>query len=48
MKKILNNKTTRTNLVTYLVVVIAFVVMQLANSAGMLSSSMKGLLLYNC
>ena len=48
MKKILNNKTTRTNLVTYLVVVIAFVVMQLANSAGMLSSSMKGLLVPIC
>ena len=48
MKKILNNKTTRTNLVTYLVVVIAFVVMQLANSAGMLGSSMKGLLVPIC
>ena len=48
MKKILNNKTTRTNLVTYLVVVIAFIVMQLANSAGMLGSSMKGLLVPIC
>ena len=48
MKKILNNKTTRTNLVTYLVVVIAFIVMQLANSAGMLGSSMKGFLVPIC
>ena len=48
MKKILNNKTTRTNLVTYLVVIIAFVVMQTAASAGMLGSSMKGLLVPIC
>ena len=48
MKKILNNKTTRTNLATYLVVIIAFVVMQGAASAGMLGSSMKGLLVPIC
>ena len=32
MKKILNNKTTRTNLLTYLVVIVAFAVMQAMNS----------------
>ena len=48
MKKILNNKTTRTNLLTYLVVIVAFVVMQAMNSAGMLGSSMKGLLVPIC
>ena len=48
MKKLLNNKTTRTNLLTYLVVVLAFVVMQLMSSAGMLSSSMKGFLVPIC
>ena len=48
MKKILNNKTTRTNLLTYLVVIAAFVVMQVMNSAGMLGSSMKGFLVPIC
>ena len=48
MKKLLNNKATRTNLITYLVVVLAFVVMQLMNSAGMLGSSMKGFLVPIC
>ena len=48
MKKILNNKTTRTNLLTYLVVIVAFVVMQSLNTAGMLGSSMKGLLVPIC
>ena len=48
MKKILNNKTTRTNLLTYLVVIVAFAVMQAMNSAGMLGSSMKGFLVPIC
>ena len=48
MKKILNNKTTRTNLITYLVVIIAFIVMQAASSAGLLGSSMKGFLVPIC
>ena len=48
MKKILNNKTTCTNLVTYLVVIVAFILMQVANSTGMLGSSMKGLLVPIC
>ena len=48
MKKILNNKTTRTNLVTYLVAIIAFIVMQAASSAGLLGSSMKGFLVPIC
>ena len=48
MKKLLNNKATRTNLITYLVVVLAFLAMQLMNSAGMLGSSMKGFLVPIC
>ena len=48
MKKMLKNKDTRTNLLTYLLVVAAFIVMQLMNSAGMLGSSMKGLLVPIC
>ena len=48
MKKILNNKTTRTNLLTYLVVIVAFAVMQAMNSTGMLGSSMKGFLVPIC
>ena len=48
MKNMLKNKTTRTNLITYLVVVAAFVVMQTMNSAGMLGSSVKGYLVPIC
>ena len=48
MKNLLNNKNTRKNMVTYLVVAIAFVVMQLLNSAGMLGSSMRGFLVPIC
>ena len=48
MKKILNNKTTRSNLITYLVVTIAFVVMQTMSSLGMLGSAMKGYLVPVC
>lgn len=48
MKTMLNNKNTRTNLLTYLVVIVAFVVMQVLNSQGMLGSSMKGYLVPIC
>ena len=48
MKKMLKNKDTRTNLLTYLLVVVAFIVMQMMSSAGMLGSSMKGLLVPIC
>lgn len=48
MKTILKNKNTRTNLLTYLVVIVAFVVMQSLNSAGMLGSSMRGYLVPIC
>ncbi|MGM9659119.1 MAG: branched-chain amino acid ABC transporter permease [Faecousia sp.] len=48
MKKMLKNKDTRTNLLTYLLVVVAFIAMQLMSSAGMLGSSMKGLLVPIC
>ena len=46
--KLWNNKTTRTNTITYLVVTVAFVVMQLLSSFGMLGSAMKGYLVPLC
>ena len=48
MKKLLNNKTTRTNLITYLAVTVFFLVMQGMNLGGMLSSSWKGFLVPIC
>ena len=48
MKKLLNNMTTRTNLVTYLLVIVAFLVMQVMSTAGLLGSSMKGFLVPIC
>ncbi len=48
MKTMLKNKNTRTNLLTYLVVIVAFVVMQVLNSQGVLGSSMKGYLVPIC
>ena len=48
MKKLLNNKSTRTNLITYLVVILGFIVLQGMNSANMLGSSMKGFLIPIC
>ena len=38
----------RTNVLTYGLVIIAFVVMQILSSAGMLSSSVKGFLIPIC
>ena len=48
MKNLLKNKTTRTDMMTYLVVIAAFIIMQSLNSAGMLGSSMKGFLVPIC
>lgn len=48
MKTILNNKNTRTNALTYLIVVVAFVVMQSLNFMGMLGSSVRGFLVPIC
>ena len=48
MKNMLKNKNSRTNLITYLVVIAAFIVMQTMNAAGMLGSSMKGYLVPIC
>ena len=48
MKKLLNNKNTRSNLITYLVVVVFFLVMQGMNVSGMLTSSWKGFLVPIC
>ena len=48
MKNMLKNKTTRTNGITYFVVIAAFVVMQILNGAGMLGSSVKGYLVPIC
>ena len=48
MKNKLKDKNTRTNLVTYLVVILAFAVMQSLYSAGTLGSSVKGYLVPIC
>lgn len=48
MKNLLNNKNTRTNMITYLVVIIAFVAMQLLSMFGVLGSAVKGYLVPIC
>lgn len=48
MKKLISNKDSRTNLLTYAVVVVAFVVMQMLGSAGKLSSAVTGYLIPVC
>lgn len=48
MKKMLQNKNTRRNLLTYLLVVIGFVVMQSLSATGKLSSAMRGQLIPIC
>ena len=48
MKKITLNKTTRTNGLTYLMVIAAFIVLQSLANAGSLSSSLKGQLVPIC
>ncbi len=48
MKKLSLGKTFRKNLIVYLVVTIAFVVMQLMSSLGFLGSAIKGYLVPVC
>ena len=48
MKNMLKNKNTRRDLLTYLIVIVAFVVMQGMNSANLLGSSIKGFLIPFC
>ena len=48
MKNMLKNKNTRTDLMTYAIVIVAFVVMQVMNSGNMLGSSVKGFLIPIC
>lgn len=48
MKNLLKNKNTRTNMITYLVVIVAFVAMQLLSMFGMLGSAVKGYLVPIC
>ena len=48
MKKLILNKTTRTNYLTYLGVIVAFVVLQIMADGGMLSSTLKGQLVPIC
>ena len=48
MKKFLSNPTTQKNAITYLVVIIGFVVMQALSSAGVLGSAVKGYLVPLC
>ena len=48
MKKILSDKTKRTNAATYLLVIVAFAIMQTLYSLGALGSAMKGYLIPIC
>lgn len=48
MKNLLKNKNSRTTALTYLVVIIAFALMQTLSSMGMLGSAMKGYLVPIC
>ena len=48
MKKTLLNKNSRTNLITYLVVIVAFAVMQALSSQGKLGSAVTGYLVPVC
>ena len=48
MKNVLRNKTTRTNLITYLLVTAAFVILQTVSSQGALKSSVSGYLVPVC
>ena len=48
MKNLLNNKNSRTDLLTYLLVIVGFAVMQGMNSANLLGSSIKGFLIPIC
>ena len=48
MKKLRISKTSRTNFLTYGMVIVAFVVLQIMSSAGMLSSTLKGQLVPIC
>lgn len=48
MKKILQNKTSRKNMLTYLLVTVAFIVLQAMSSQGMLKSSVSGYLVPVC
>ena len=48
MKRLQLNKTARTNLITYLVVIVGFLVMQTLSSMNIIGSSMKGQLVPIC
>ncbi len=48
MKKLLKNKTSRTNLITYLIVIVAFVVLYMHEQSGAMTSSLKGMLVPVC
>ncbi len=48
MKKLWNNKQSKEQLVIYLTVTVAFLIMQILSMAGMLSSAMKGFLVPVC
>ena len=48
MKNLLKNKTTRTNALTYAVVIVAFIVLQAMSSMGMLKSAVSGYLVPVC
>ena len=48
MKKMWNNKNTKNKIITFLVVTVAFAIMQTLSAMGMLGSAMKGYLVPVC
>ena len=48
LKNLFSNKTTRRNFLTYAVVLLAFVIMQVLSSTGSISSALKGMLVPIC
>ena len=48
LKNLFSNKTTRRNFLTYAVVLLAFVIMQVLSSTGSISSALKGMLVPSC
>ena len=48
MKNLMNNNTKRTNLITFLVVIVAYAVMQTLYSLGALTNSLRGQLIPIC
>ena len=48
MKKLKSNKTLRSNLITFGMVILAYVIMEILMAAGLLSNLLKGMLVPLC